>query len=193
MLARTFPPHIPEENEEFHQLDIKSLLEKAARKKGYPPCHQSARELLNCPAEEIQGVSQRAFRRLSDYEQKVILSRFNLTERPVEYEKIGHDHSVSRQAVWLTENRATRKICRFIAAVLKFKESGGDMRDLSIYALALSKHSLNILRNMDVKNVSDLTGKTRQELLEAWHSGPQSVAEIEAALAEYGLRIEAGG
>ncbi len=194
MLARSSPPaQISEEGkgEEFHDLDIKSLLEKAARKKRHPTCYKSAQELLNCPAEEIEAIFEEAFRRLSEYEQKVILLRFNLTHEAVEYEKIGRDHSVSRQAVWQTENRATRKLCRFIAAVLKCKEGGGDIHGLSIDALELSEHSLNVLRKMDVRNVGDLTGKTREELLGARQSGQKSVVEIEAALAEYGLHIKA--
>ncbi len=194
MLARTSPPApISEEGdkEKVRDLDIRSLLEKAARQKGYPPCYKSAQELLNCPAEEIEAIFEEAFRRLSEYEQKVILLRFNPTEKVVEYEKIGRDHSVSRQAVWQTENRATRKLCRFIAAVLKCKEGGGDIHGLSIDALELSEHSLNILKNLDVRNVGDLTSKTRKELMEAWQSGQKSVAEIEAALAECGLHIKA--
>lgn len=177
--------------EEFHELDIKSLLEKAARKKCHPRGFKSAKELLNCPDEEIRAIFQRAFRRLSEYERKILSLRFSLTRKAAEYEKIGGDYSVSKQAVWQTENRAVRKLCRYITAVLKCRESGGDIRGLSIDALKLSEHSLNILRNMAISNVGDLAGKTRQELLEAWHSGRKSVAEIEAALAEYGLSIKA--
>lgn len=193
MNAQTYPSQISEEGkgEEFLDLDIKSLLEKAARKKDFPACYKSAKNLLNCPDEEIEAIFHRSFRRLSEYEQKVILLRFNLARKAVEYEKIGRNHSVSRQAVWQAENRAIRKLCRFIAAVLKCKESGGDIRGLSIDALELSEHSLNRLRNMAVRNIGDLTGKTQKELIGAWHAGRKSVAEIEAALAEYGLDIKA--
>lgn len=72
---------------------------------------------------------------------------------------------------------------------IKFKLGNRDPLDIRIDELELSVRSENALKNEGVETLRELVTKPEYELLRIPNFGRKSLEEVEAALAEFGLRL----
>jgi hypothetical protein len=70
-----------------------------------------------------------------------------------------------------------------------YTADGGSSSALTIYALPLSRRSWNALRRQNILLVSSLCALPPQQVAAVRGIGPESLAEIQAALAQIGLNL----